>query len=164
MGRVLTKDWSEPNPPAETWLGYWSDEAAERVHDKLRGEKCTGNASWILKDLTYYYELIFSTVYALYAVRSALLKHMSIQAAVSGTVVSPFFDGIVVKAVSSKQRPIRSIMVTGNNGGRHNTARTRQESHRDNPVNCQGLLTHTPRGKQTGTESIILPVYDKRHT
>ena len=33
MGRVLTKEWREPNPPAETWLGYWSDEVAERVHD-----------------------------------------------------------------------------------------------------------------------------------
>ena len=64
MGRVLTREWSEHNPPAETWLGYWSDEAAERVHDKLRGEKYTGNASWILKDLTYYYEPICSTVYA----------------------------------------------------------------------------------------------------
>ena len=81
-----------------------------------------------------------STVYALYAVRSALLKHMSIQKALSGTVVSPFFDVIVIKAVSSK-RPIRSIMVTGNKGGRLNTARTRQPSHRDNPVNCQGLPT-----------------------
>ena len=36
---------------------------------------------------------------------------MSVQGALSGTVVSPFFDGIVVKAVSSK-RTIRSIMVT----------------------------------------------------
>ena len=93
MGRVLTKEWREHDPPAETWLGYWSDEAAERVHVKLRGENYTGNASWILKDLTYYFEPICSTVYALYAVRSALLKHMSVQGALSGTVVSPFFDG-----------------------------------------------------------------------
>ena len=81
MGRVLTKEWREHNPPAKTWLGYWSDEAAERVHEKLRGEKYTGNASWILKDLTYNYEPICSTVYALYAVRSALLKRMSVQGA-----------------------------------------------------------------------------------
>ena len=33
MVRVLKKDWSESNPPAETWLGYWSDETAERIHD-----------------------------------------------------------------------------------------------------------------------------------
>ena len=52
MGRVLKKDWSKPNPPAETWLGYWSDETAERVHDQLRGEEYTGNTSWILRDLT----------------------------------------------------------------------------------------------------------------
>ena len=48
-------------------------------HEKLRGEKYTGNASWILKDLTYYYKPIYSTVYALNAVRSALLKRMSVQ-------------------------------------------------------------------------------------
>ena len=98
MGRVLKKEWSEPNPPAEMWLGYWSDETVKRVHDKLRGEKYTGNTSWIRRDLTYYYEPICSTVYALYAVRSALLKHMSVQGVLSGTVVSTFFDGIVVKA------------------------------------------------------------------
>ena len=69
------------------------------------------------------YKPICSTVYALYTVRSALLKHMSVQGALSGTVVTPFFDGIGIKAVSSK-RPIRSIMVTGNNGGRLNTVRT----------------------------------------
>ena len=68
MGRVLQKEWSKPNPPAKTWLGYWSDETAERVHDKLRGKKYTGNTSWILRDLTYYYESICSTIYALYAV------------------------------------------------------------------------------------------------
>ena len=150
MGWVLTKEWSEHNPPAETWLGYWSDEAAERVHDKLRGEKYTGNASRILKNLTYYYEPICSTVYALYAVRSALLRHMSVQGALSGIVVSPFFDGFVIKAASSKWPIYRSIVITGNHGGRLNTARTRQPSHRDNPVNCQGLLTHTPRWIQTG--------------
>ena len=126
--------------PAETWLGYWSDETAERVHDKLRGENCTGNASWILRDLTYYYEPICSTVYTLYAVRSALLKHVSVQGALSGTVVSTFFDGIVVKAFPSK-RPIQSITVTGNNGGRLNTVRTRQPLHRNIQVNCQGLPT-----------------------
>ena len=97
MGRVLTKEWREHNPPAETWLGYWSDEAAERVHQKLRGEKYTGKARWILKDLTYNYETICSTIYALYAVRSARLKRMSFQAALSGTVVSPFVDGMVIE-------------------------------------------------------------------
>ena len=135
--RVLKKDWSEPNPPAETWLGYWSDETAERVHDKLRGEKYTGNSSWILRDLTYYYKPICSTVYELYAVRIALLKHMSVQGALSGTVVSTFFDGIVVKAFPSKQ----PIPVTGHNGGRPNTVRVKRPLCRNSLVNCQGLPT-----------------------
>ena len=90
---------------------------------------------------------------------------MSIQEALSGTVVSPFFNGIVMKAVSSK-RSIQSIMVTGNNGGRPNTARTRQPSHRDNPINCQGLPTLRVGNRQERKRSYFqyvtsdIPGYD----
>ena len=40
---------------------------------------------------------------------------MNVQGALLGTVVSTFFDGIVVKAFPSK-RPIQSITVTGTTG------------------------------------------------
>ena len=44
-------------------------------------------------------------------------------------------------------------MVTGNNGGRRNTVRTRQTLHRDNPVNCQGLPTLLVGNRQERTGS-----------
>ena len=88
--------------PAESWLGYWSDKTAERVYARLRG-KNMGNASWIILNLIHYYIPICSTVYALYKVRSALLKHMSVKVAFTGTVVSPFFDGLSVMAVPPRR-------------------------------------------------------------
>ena len=90
---------------------------------------------------------------------------MSVQGALSGTVVSPFFDGIEIKAVSSKQ-PIRSIMVIGNSGGRLNAVCTRQPSHRDSPVNCQGLPTLRVGNRQERKRSYFqyvtydIPRYD----
>ena len=63
---------------------------------------------------------------------------MSVQRALSGTVVSTFYDGIVVKAFPST-RPVQNIPVTGNNVDRINIVRTRQPLHRTNQVNRQGL-------------------------
>ena len=57
-------------------------------------------------------------------------------------------------------------MVTGNNGGRPNTVRTRQSSHRDNPVNCQGLPTRRVGNRQERKRSYFqyvtnaIPRYD----
>ena len=48
-----------------------------------------GNAGWVIRDLIFYYNLIRATVHVLYAVRDALLKHMSVLTVFTGTVVSP---------------------------------------------------------------------------
>ena len=78
---------------------------------------------------------------------------MGVQGALSGTVVSTFFDGIVVKAFPSTL-PIQNIPVTGNNGDRINIGRTRQSVHRTNQVNRQGLPIETDRNGNDRTSSI----------
>ena len=57
-------------------------------------------------------------------------------------------------------------MVTGNNGGRPNTVRIRQSSHRDNPVNCQGLPTlrvgnRQERKRSYGNDTAPITRYSK---
>ena len=71
-----------------------------------------GNTSWKIRNLIHYYEPVCSTVYAYYALRSALLKHMSVKAALTGTVVSPFFDGLSVMAAPLRQTQSTDIAVT----------------------------------------------------
>lgn len=90
----------------------------------------TNNALWILLDLIYYYEPVCSTVYALCAAY-ALQKHMIVKAALPGSVVSLFFDGLLVTAIPTRQS--QSTAVTGTNKGRLYASRTR---HRKSPNSC----------------------------
>ena len=79
-----------------------------------------GNASWIVRDLIHYYELVCSTVYAIYAAINALLKLRY--------YCIPFFDGLSVMMmmmmmIAAPLRRPQCTDIVGTNESRPNSAR-----------------------------------------
>ena len=93
-----------------------------------------GIASWIIWNLFHHYKLVYFTEYG-----SAVLKRMNVKAALSGTVVFPFFDGLSVPAVSPRR--LHSTDIAGTTESTPHPACTRPSSGRKSPNIYEGIPT-----------------------